>query len=369
MTYHRIVVKLGTSTLTGGTPNLSFPGLIDVARQVMQLRSEGIQVMLVSSGAIAAGREVLGFPELPRFIPAKQMLAAVGQPRLMALYAELFHYYGGKVAQVLLTKADLTDRRRYLNVRNTLEALLESGVIPIINENDTVAVEEIRLGDNDNLSALVSSIIEADLLLLLTDQKGVFTADPRRDATAELTREVTGDEIPAELWKAAGGSASGLGTGGMLTKLQAADLARRAGAAVQICHGREPEVITRVARGEHLGTYFTPLTSTLESRKRYLLAGIRSTSGGVQVDAGAERSLHHGHSLLPVGIVQVEGTFERGDTIRVLSPSGKQIALGVVNYAAADLVKLCGHKTAEIEEILGYSYGDEAIHRNNMMLL
>ena len=225
----RLVVKFGTSTLTAGSPHLSPPRIIDLVRQLAGLRGQGHEVVLVSSGAMAAGRSALNFPDLPKHIPKKQMLAAVGQPRLMALYEQLFSYYAVTVAQILLTRADLADRRRYLNSRNTLNALLTQGVVPIVNENDTVATEEIRVGDNDNLSALVANLVDADQLILLTDQAGLFTADPRRDPGAQLVAEVREPEIPAALWEAAGGSATGLGTGGMVTKLQAADLARRSG--------------------------------------------------------------------------------------------------------------------------------------------
>ena len=257
--YQRIVVKLGTSTLTGGSPRLSPPRLVELVGQMAALAASGCQLVVVSSGAIAAGRERLNYPNLPKDIPAKQMLAAVGQPRLMALYEQLFGLYGLTVAQVLLTRADLSDRRRYLNSRNTLKALLAQGAIPIINENDTVATEEIRLGDNDNLSALVCNLIEADLLAILTDQPGLFTADPRHDPSASLISEVNTPEIPEELWRAAGGTSTGLGTGGMITKLQAADLARRSGAMVVIAQGGLPAVLLRLVGGEALGTRFHPL--------------------------------------------------------------------------------------------------------------
>ncbi len=367
--YKRIILKLGTSTLTGGTPNLSYPHLIDLVRQVAELREAGSQVIVVSSGAIAAGREALNFPELPRFIPAKQMLSAVGQPHIMAAYATIFKMYRMVVAQVLLTRADLSNRTRYLNARNTLEALLAHGVVPVINENDTVAVDEIRFGDNDSLSALVANLVEADLLILLTDQKGLYTNDPRRDADAQLIDEVTGSEIPRALWEAAGGSSSGLGTGGMFTKLQAADLARRGGAAVVIAYGKEPNVLARIARGERLGTLFHPLVSTLESRKRYILAGNRAVKGVITIDDGAARALCQGGSLLPIGIINVEGSFEAGDTVRLVSAAGKEIATGLVNYNARDTRQIQRHHSDEIEKLLGYTSGDEVIHHNNMILL
>lgn len=368
MGYHRIVVKLGTSTLTAGTSQLSAPRLVELVRQMAALHTKGVELVLVTSGAMAAGRAQLNFPALPKDIPAKQMLAAIGQPRLMALYEQLFGLYSITVAQVLLTRADLSDRRRYLNSRNTLAALLTQRVLPIINENDTVATEEIRLGDNDNLSALVANLIEADLLALLTDQPGLFTADPRRDPQARMITEIREPEIPEALWQAAGGSSSRLGTGGMLTKLQAADLARRSGATVIITQGGEAEVLTRLATGELLGTRFLPATTALEGRKRFLLAGQQS-AGSLTVDNGAAQALRNGGSLLPVGVKSVAGSFERGDTVRIMDGSEREIGRGLVNYAADDLKRLCGQQSSQIESILGYAYGDEVIHRNNMVLL
>jgi glutamate 5-kinase len=365
---NRVVVKLGTSTLTAGTPFLSAPRLVELVRQMAALRATGCDVVVVSSGAIAAGRERLQFPQLPPDIPAKQMLAAVGQPRLMSLYEQLFGLYGLIVAQVLLTRADLSDRRRYLNSRNTLTALLAQGVIPIINENDTVATEEIRVGDNDTLSAYVANLIEADLLVLLTDQPGLFMADPRRDPQARLVELVDGPEIPEKLWLAAGGAAGGLGTGGMVTKLQAADLARRSGTAVVIAHGSESDVLLRLASGEALGTRFHPAVTALESRKRFLLAGGRA-AGSLHIDAGAAHALRSGGSLLPVGVRQVTGKFERGATVRVLDPANHEVARGLANYASADLERICGVKSDAIAQILGFDYGAEMIHRNNMVLL
>jgi glutamate 5-kinase len=317
---------------------------------------------------VAAGRERLGFRQLPKDIPAKQMLAAVGQLRLMAIYEQVFGLYDLPIAQVLLTRADLADRRRYLNSRNTFMALLGQGVVPIVNENDTVATEEIRVGDNDNLSALVANLIDADLLVLLTDQQGLYTADPRVDSSAQLVNEVTGPDIPAGLWQAAGGTADGLGTGGMITKLQAADLARRSGTMVVIAPGDENDVLARLIAGEALGTRFLPVVSSLEGRKRYILAGGRAP-GSVTVDAGAGRALKRGSSLLPVGVIEVDGDFERGDTIRVLDPSENEIARGIASYSATDLRHIVKHQSDEIETILGYHYGDEVIHRNDMVVL
>jgi len=366
--FHRIVVKLGTSTLTAGTARLSAPQLVELARQMAQLREAEVEVIVVSSGAMAAGRERLNYPQLPKDVPAKQMLAAVGQPRLMALYEQIFGLYGLTVAQVLLTRGDLTDRRRYLNSRNTLLALIDHHVVPIINENDTVATEEIRVGDNDNLSALVANVIDADLLILLTDQAGLFTADPRHDPSAQLVTEVAEAEIPEELWRAAGGTGTGLGTGGMMTKLHAADLARRSGTTVVIARGSETDVLVRLAKGESLGTCFKPTATSVESRKRYILASGR-VPGRLAVDEGAARAVRNGRSLLPAGMKSVEGSFERGDTVRVVDPAGREVARGIVNYSASDLAHLCGRQSEEIEAILGYQYGDEIIHRSNLVLL
>ena len=369
MKYARVIIKLGTSTLTGGTSRLSTPQLIELVRQCAILHDDGCQLVVTSSGAMAAGREALEFPELPKFVPAKQMLSAVGQPRLMALYSELFSYYGKTVAQVLLTRSDLSDRRRYLNARNTLEALLAHGIIPIINENDTVATEEIRLGDNDNLSALAANLLEADLLVLLTDQEGLLTGDPRRDKDVSLVKEVTGADIPEALWQAAGGSQTSLGTGGMVTKLRAADLARRSGTRVVIARGSDQDVLLRIANNEQIGTTLEPVISTMESRKRYMLAMGRASGGRLFVDKGAARALIKGGSLLPVGITNVGGVFERGDAVHIVNPEGRDMAMGLANYGSKDLDKIFGRQSNDIEQLLGYTFGDEVIHHNNMLLL
>lgn len=368
MNFQRIVIKLGTSTLTAGTARLSPPHIIELVRQMAELHRSGRDLLLVTSGAIAAGREWLNSPQLPKAIPIKQMLAAIGQPRLMALYEQLFGLYGVTVSQVLLTRRDLADRRGYLNSRNTLAALLSQRVIPIINENDTVATEEIRVGDNDNLSALVVNLIEADLLVMLTDQPGLFTADPRKDPTAQLVRDIRGPEIPEALWQAAGSSTGRLGTGGMITKLQAADLARRSGATVIIAPGSDQDVLLRLDGGEAIGTHFEPAFTAVESRKRFLLAGGRARDRLV-VDDGASQALRLGGSLLPVGLTSVEGSFERGDPVGVLDKNGREIARGLANYSAADLKRICGCHSSEIEKILGFVYGEEVIHRNNLVLL
>lgn len=368
MNHKRIIIKLGTSTLTAGSRNLSRPHMIELVRQISNIRKNGHEVLIVSSGAIAAGREFLGFPEFPKHIPAKQMLSAVGQTVLMDVYAKLFHLYNEKVAQILLTKTDFSDRHRYLNARNTIEALLDHGVIPIINENDTVATEEICFGDNDNLSAMVSNLIDADLLILLTDQKGLYSDDPRINPDAVLVECIEDHDIPQDIWNAAGKSQNGLGTGGMITKLQAADLARRSGTAVIIAFGLEPDGINKIVNGERIGTLLTSITTKIESRKRYLLTGTKA-SGKLIIDKGAAKAIVNGGSLLPVGLVSINGDFDRGDAVKIYSVDGKKIAIGIINYSKAELEKISGIHSDDIEKILGYIYGNEAIHRNNMVIM
>ena len=361
-----LVIKLGTSTLTGGTSRLSRSRMVDLARQIDGLLRGGRRIVLVSSGAIAAGRELLGDPALPRSIPSKQMLAAIGQPRLMEIWSQLFGIYGRFTAQVLLTRADLDARTRFLNARSTLWALLGQEVLPIVNENDTVATEEIRVGDNDNLSALVANLIHADRLILLTDRDGLFTADPRRDADAALIDRIDTPEIPPELWRAAGGSGQ-FGVGGMRTKLEAAELARRAGAEVVIARGDLPDVLTRLESGEKLGTHFTATGSPPENFKRFILSS--AVAGVLAVDRGAAQALRAGSSLLPSGIVRVEGRFGRGSAVRVVDPDGVEIARGLAGYESEDCRRLSGLQSREIESALGYYYGDEVIHRDNLVLL
>ena len=364
----RIVVKIGTSTLTGGGSQLLQPLVVDLARQISRLTTDGERVSVVSSGAIAVGREALGFPDLAKSIPIKQMFAAVGQPRLMGMYERLFEIFGCKVAQILLTREDVRDRRRYINARNTLNSLLDHRVVPIINENDSVATEEIRIGDNDNLSALVANLIEADLLVLLTDQEGLFTADPDQSKEAELIQRIDGLDIPDEIWKAAGGTQNGLGTGGMLTKLQAADTARRSGTHVVIAKGNIPNVLIRIAAGEDLGTQIYSPFDTLESRKRFLLAGA-DQHAAIIIDKGAKHALLAGGSLLPVGITEVTGDFNRGDIIPVKGSDGKDYAIGMVNYSSEEVEKIMGRHSGDIESLLGFAFGDEVIHHNNMTVL
>jgi glutamate 5-kinase len=362
----RVVVKLGTNVLTAGTDHLHRPRMVELARQVAETRGLGAEVVLVSSGAVAAGRVRLQFPRRRRDLPLKQLMAAVGQSRLMHLYEQIFDFYAIPVAQTLLTRDDLRDRHRYLNARNTLLACLAHGVLPIVNENDVIAVGEIRVGDNDTLSALVANLIDADLLLILSDIGGLYSADPRRDPSARRIPEVRA--IDETVYALAGGSNT-RGTGGMRTKIQAADLATHGGTSVIIADGAEREVIVRAFSGEPIGTRFPAVVSRLESRKRWVLAETVLRSR-VVADEGAARALTvGGKSLLPAGIVGVEGEFERGQAIRIFTDAGQEIARGLAQYSARDLRLIKGLRSTQIAEALGYDYGPEVIHRDDMVLL
>jgi glutamate 5-kinase len=362
----RLVVKVGTNTLTAGGESLRRPRMLELVRQVARLVQDGHQVALVSSGAIVAGREALHVARDGKDIPFKQVLAAVGQARLMQAWDQLFSLYDVTVAQTLLTRADLADRQRYLNARNTLLALLDRDVVPIINENDVVAVEEITIGDNDNLSALVANLIDADLLVLLTDQAGLYTADPRRDPSATLIREVP--VISDEIMALAAGAGTARGTGGMVTKIQAARVATESGVTVMVADGATENVLNRAAAGELVGTRFPTTRTGLESRKRWIVAGLAGRAAA-RIDAGAAAALKRGRSLLPAGVVDVKGPFDRGDSVNIVGPDGKTIGCGVVNYSAGDLGRIKGCRSAQIAPLLGYHYGDEVIHRNNVVML
>jgi glutamate 5-kinase len=367
--YRRIVAKVGTNVLTAGTDRLNLEVMAALVGQVARLHGEGAALLVVTSGAIAAGRRRLGVSRDRRGMPFRQMLAAVGQGDLMQAYQELFAWHDVTVAQTLLTRRDLDDRQGYLNARNTLLGLLELGVVPIINENDVVAVEEIEgasIGDNDNLSALVANLVNADLLVLLTDQAGLFTADPRRDHTARLIPRV--ERIDAEIERLAGDTV-GRGVGGMVTKLQAARLALAGGTDVVIADGREREVLVRLARGEELGTIFPSPVDRMESRKRWMVAGL-SLKGSIVVDDGASRALRdQGRSLLAAGVRDVEGEFERGDAVAITGGDGQRIACGIANYAAQEILRIRGVRSDRIESVLGHHYGGEVVHRDNLVLL
>ncbi|KPZ71971.1 MULTISPECIES: glutamate 5-kinase [Shewanella] len=367
MGYQRIVIKLGTSVLTSGSRSLDKAHMVELARQMALLMRSGVEVVLCTSGAIAAGREHLQYPVLPDTMPNKQLLAAVGQSQLILAWSELFSIYGLHVGQLLLTRADLRDRERYLNARDTLNALLDNNIIPIINENDAVATNEIKVGDNDNLSARAALLCDADLLVLLTDQKGLFDADPRTNPDAKLISSVK--NIDADLRSLAGGAVSGLGTGGMATKLEAADIARRAGIEVVIASGHHLNVITKVANKEPVGTHFSAIDNPLESRKQWILAGPAS-EGRLVLDSGASVAVtQNGRSLLSKGIIKVEGKFERGAPIMLVDEKGKVLAKGMSRYCANALALIAGKHSNEIESLLGYNYGVAVVHRNDMVLL
>ncbi|EGU42209.1 gamma-glutamyl kinase [Vibrio scophthalmi LMG 19158] len=362
-----VVVKLGTSVLTGGTLQLNRAHMVELVRQCAELKKIGHSVVIVSSGAIAAGREHLGYPALPNSMASKQLLAAVGQSQLIQTWEALFAIYGMKIGQMLLTRADLDDRERFLNARNTINALVEHDIIPVVNENDAVATTEIKVGDNDNLSALVGILCGADKLLLLTDQKGLFTADPRKDPNAELIKEVK--TIDDTLRKIAGGSGTNLGTGGMATKLQAADIARRAGIEVIIAAGSAPDVIFDSLGDDPQGTRFLPCEEALENRKRWILAG-PAAAGDLVIDDGAVNAvLAKGSSLLAKGVVSLSGEFARGDVVRVTDQAGKLIARGISAYSSADMAKIRGAHSKDIHSVLGYDYGSEVVHRDDMVVI
>jgi glutamate 5-kinase len=376
MAKRRIVVKVGSSTLTGGTSRLSRRNMLGIAQQIVQLRELGHEVILVSSGAQVAGREHLGIATSQRpkkaaaLMPYKQMLAAVGQSRLMMAWEQVFGMFDVKVAQVLLTRADLGDRHRYLNAREALMAILAHDIVPIINENDAVVTDEIRVGDNDNLSALVTNVINADLLIIITDQDGLFTADPRKDPSATLISEI--EEINDDVRRVAGVSISGLGVGGMSTKLQAAELATKSGATVVLASGSRQFVLRDIVNGETVGTRFLPHNNELESRKRWILA--EKPAGVIVVDEGAAKALSAGKSLLPVGVRGVQGEFERGAIVMVQRDAGKEAPLrtlghGICRYNSTDARRVMGKKTGEIASLMGIDFVPMLIHADDMVIL
>ena len=369
--HHRIVVKCGTNLLTAGTERLDRGVMASLADQVAEVRALGCEVILVTSGAIAVGRDRLGERgRQPQHLTRRQVLAAVGQARLFAYWDELLDERGITAAQALLARADLADRQGYLNARNTLLALLELEVVPVVNENDVVSIEEIQdsvIGDNDSLSAQVANLVDADLLLILTDARGLFTADPRSDPDAQLIERV--DRIDAAIEEAARGQPGRRGTGGMATKVEAARLATQSGTHVVIAEGHLEGVVRRAASGEAVGTYFAPTADRLESRRRFLLSKLRER-GRITIDDGAVRALvRDGKSLLPAGVVGVAGGFERGHVVRIESRDGSHVASGTSNYAEPDVARIAGLHSDRIEDVLGYDYGDEVVHRNNLVLV
>ncbi|WP_035054753.1 glutamate 5-kinase [Andreprevotia chitinilytica] len=364
---HRIVVKVGSSLVTNEGRGLDHAALARWAAEIAELKHMGKDVVLVSSGAVAEGVARLGWTEKPSAIHEKQAAAAVGQMGLCQAYESAFRAHGLKTAQVLLTHEDMADRTRYLNARSTLLTLLNLGVIPIINENDTVVTAEIKFGDNDTLGALVTNLIEGDALIILTDQQGLFTADPRKDPNAKLIQEAVAGT--AELEAMAGGAGSSVGTGGMFTKVIAAKRAARSGAATVIASGREPHVLTRLAKGEAIGTQLIAQTSPLAAKKQWIADHLQ-IAGRLVLDAGAVRALlEKGSSLLPIGVVTIEGEFQRGDVVRCGGPDGIEIARGIVNYSSQDAKKIIRLPTGQIEAALGYIDEPELIHRDNLVVI
>jgi glutamate 5-kinase len=361
-----LVLKLGTGVLTRGASRLDRAHMVEIVGRCAAATAAGHRIILVSSGAIAAGREHLHFPDLPPSIPARQLLAAVGQSRLIRIWEQLFSIYGLNIGQMLLTRADLEDRERFLNARDLLNALLDHGIIPVVNENDAVAVTEIKVGDNDNLSALVAVLAEADCLFLLTDTDGLYTADPRSHPDAELIRHVA--VIDDGVRASAGGAASALGTGGMATKIQAAEIATRAGIGVVIASGARSSVIGDLLDGRESGTFFAPRSNPLERRKQWIFGA--PPAGEIRVDAGAAIAVRNGKSsLLPAGITAVNGSFARGAVVRILDPDGKDLAHGVPRYNSDALSLIMGRRSDDITGILGYEYGSVAVHRDDLITL
>jgi len=362
----RLVVKVGSALVTNEGRGLDPAAISQWGAQIAHLRQTGKDVVMVSSGAIAEGIKRLGWASRPHEIHALQAAAAVGQMGLAQVYETCFREHGLQTAQVLLTHEDLADRRRYLNARSTLRTLLAHGVVPIINENDTVVTDEIKFGDNDTLGALVANLIDADALVILTDQRGLYTADPRKDPAAQfLSRVVAGDP---QLEGMAGGAGTSIGRGGMITKVLAAKRAANGGASTVICSGREPDVLIRLGRGESVGTEFVAQTPRLAARKQWLADHLQ-TRGALKLDAGAARALQQdGKSLLPIGVMEVVGEFERGDVVSILAPDGTDIARGLTNYGAADARRIARRPSAEIESVLGFLEEPELIHRDNLVL-
>ena len=362
----RIVVKVGSSLVTNEGRGLDEGAIGEWCRQMALLSSQGKEVVMVSSGAIAEGMKRLGWTTRPIEVPALQAAAAVGQMGLAQMYETKLRENGMGSAQVLLTHADLADRERYLNARSTLLTLLQHRVLPVINENDTVVNDEIKFGDNDTLGALVANLIEADLLIILTDQKGLFTADPRKDPSATFVHEARAGDAALEAM--AGGAGSSLGRGGMITKILAAKRAAGSGASTVIAWGREPDALLRLCQGDNMGTLLVAQTAKQQARKQWMADHLQ-LRGSVTVDAGAaHKVLTEGKSLLPIGMTGVAGDFSRGDVIAIKDEQGLEIARGLANYASAEARLLCRKPSHEYEALLGYSAEPEMVHRDNLIL-
>ncbi len=363
----RVVVKVGSSLVTNEGRGLDEAAIGEWCRQMAQLVRGGVEIIMVSSGAIAEGMKRLGWATRPSAIHELQAAAAVGQMGLAQMYETKLRQSGLGSAQVLLTHADLADRERYLNARSTLLTLLKLGVVPVINENDTVVNDEIKFGDNDTLGALVANLVEADALVILTDQKGLFTADPRKDANARFVDQAQAGDPALEVM--AGGAGSSLGRGGMITKILAAKRAAGSGASTVIAWGREPDALIRLSKGEAIGTLLVAPTQKTQARKQWMADHLQMR-GAVVVDAGAAAKVRdEGKSLLPIGMLQVEGDFSRGDVIGVRDPSGLEIARGLANYSSAEARLLCRKPSSEFEGLLGYAAEPEMLHRDNLVLM
>ncbi|HEX5286006.1 MAG TPA: glutamate 5-kinase [Polaromonas sp.] len=362
----RIVVKVGSSLVTNEGRGLDAAAIGQWCAQLAALVKDGREVIMVSSGAIAEGMKRLGWTARPKAIHELQAAAAVGQMGLVQVYETKLRENGIGSAQVLLTHADLADRERYLNARSTLLTLLQLGVVPVINENDTVVNDEIKFGDNDTLGALVANLVEADALVILTDQKGLYTADPRKDPSAQFVREaIAGD---AALEAMAGGAGSSIGSGGMITKILAAKRAAGSGASTVIAWGREPQALIRLTQGEAIGTLLVAQTQKMQARKQWIADHLQ-LRGAVTVDAGAARKVRdEGKSLLPIGMTTVQGDFSRGDVIAVRNTEGAEIARGLANYSSAEARLICRKASSEFEKLLGYTGESEMVHRTNLIL-
>lgn len=363
----RIVVKIGSAVLTEKHGALDKRVIKEIASGLVAIRQKGIQVVLVSSGAVAAGRSELGMTEKPKTIPQKQAAAAIGQTTLMQAYQQALHPFKVKAAQLLLTSEDIESRQRFLNTRATIDTLLALGVIPIINENDTVVVDEIKFGDNDNLSALVTNVAEADLLLILTDVAGLYDSDPRQNRDAKLIPLV--QTITRELERSASGSNTSVGTGGMATKLAAAKKASKNGVPTLMIPGKQKQAIIDAMNGNEIGTLFLASGISLNRRKQWIAYTLK-TVGSIIVDDGAREVItNNGKSLLPSGIVQVVGHFKRGANIKICSHDGYEFARGLTDYSSSEINLLAGNNSSDIEKILGYYYGDVIVHRDNLVVM
>jgi glutamate 5-kinase len=363
----RIVVKVGSNLLTDKAGRINQKRISSLTREISELHNKAIEIVMVSSGAIASGLKKLGLKSKPKEIRKKQATAAVGQPLLMWMYEKYFLKFKKHIAQILLTRDDLSDRVRYVNAKNTILTLLEMGIIPIINENDTVATDEIKFGDNDQLAALVSGLVEANHLIILSDVAGLYTSDPKKDPNARLIKHVK--EFSKELTEIAKPTSTGYGTGGMYSKVIAAKKATSFGIPVHIVGGRKYGNIKAVIEGKQVGTFFEPVKEKVTSRKGWIAYATRS-KGNLYIDEGAVKALlKNGKSLLPSGIKKVEGDFDVGDAVYCIDEKGEKIAKGLVNYSSCEIKLIKGKKSSEIDKILGYKYSDEVIHRDNLVIL